>query len=44
MALSAQEQFQYTLKSAKMPTSNTVFAQADAVAALRGGDWCRILV
>ena len=44
MALSAQEQFQYTLKLAKMPTRNVVFAQADAAAALRGGELCRILV
>ena len=43
MALSAQEQFRYTLKLAKMPTRNAGFAQADAVAALRDSNLCRIL-
>ena len=43
MALSAQEQFQYTLKLAKMPTRRAGFAQADAVATLRSGGLCRIL-
>ena len=43
MALSAQEQFQYTLKLAKMPTRHAGFAQADAVTALRSSDLRHIL-